>query len=81
MSDNLRSENTVLVISCAGTEYAIDVHEEFQDVNLLQRGPDGTMRDVWGTSFTDDADKAVAVAGALMEVAMITRKEQGVQDD
>ena len=81
MSDNLRGEDTVLVISCAGTEYAIDVNEEFQDVVLLQRGPDGTMRDVWGTSFTDDADRAVAVAGALMEVARITQKEQEAQND
>ena len=81
MSDNLRSENTVLVISCAGTEYAIDVNEEFQDVNLLRRGPDGAMWDLWGTTYTDDACKAVAIAGALLEIAMITRKEQGVQDD
>ena len=81
MSDDIRSENTVMVMSCAGTEYAIDVNEEFQDVHLLRRGSDGTMQDAWGTIYTDDADKAASIAGALMEIAMITRKEQEAQDD
>lgn len=81
MSDDIRSEETVLVMSCAGTEYAIEVNEEFQDVNLLRRGTDGTMREVWGTYYVDDAGKAVTIAGALLEIAMITRKEQEAQDD
>lgn len=81
MSDDIRGENTVLVMSCAWTEYAIDVNPDFRDVTLLRRGPDGTMWDIGGWAYSDDAGKAAAVAGALLEIARLTRKEQEAQND
>lgn len=76
----LRSENTVMVLQLGSAEYAIDVSDEFKDVHVYVRRGDGaklkSFTSPFGESFTDDAGKAEALAGALTEIARITRKEQ-----